>query len=120
MDSHLLDRIDAALSVKNEIDNLLILAEYYLDDFENITHKRCQEISKILKLAKIMLEEQSSEFVDLFIMDQTQILQKKTQICVCKKNFQKQAKLIKKMFNQEMFICPVRDYTNSRQVLSQL
>ena len=44
-------------------------------------------------------------------------MQKKTQICVCKKNFQKQAKLIKKMFNQEMFICPVRDYTNSRQSL---
>jgi len=86
MDSHLLDRIDAALSVKNEIDNLLILAEYYLDDFENITHKRCQEISKILKLAKIMLEEQSSEFVDLFIMDQTQILQKKnSNLCVQEK-----------------------------------
>ena len=120
MDSHLLDRIDAALSVKNEIDNLLILSEYYIDDFENVTHKRCKEILKILNLSKIMLEQHSNEFLDLFIMDETQIFQKKTQICLCKKKFQKQAKLIKNMFNQEMFICPVRNYTFSRQALSEL
>jgi len=52
MDRDLLFRIDTALSVKNEIENLLILAEYYITDSENVTYKKCEEILEIVRLAK--------------------------------------------------------------------
>ena len=40
---------------KNEIENLLLLAEYYITDAENVTYKKCEETLKILRLTKKML-----------------------------------------------------------------
>ena len=120
MDSDLLFRIDNALNVKNEIENLLLLAEYYITDAENVTYKKCEETLEILRLTKKMLVANSSEFLDLLIMDQTDILQKKTEIFLCKKDLKKQARQLKKMFEHDRTENPIRFFSYNRQVLSEL
>ena len=67
-----------------------------------------------------MLIANSTEFLDLLIMDENDILQKKTEIFLCKKELKKQAKQIKKLFDHQMFENSMRTFSLNRQVLSQL